>query len=119
MHHDTSFSSILENDFIFLTSKAHNCSCSSKGARLWLVVRPSIRSFHITHSTFISILHFCFDLIQPSASNFLMCECGHELDTFGTHLVHCMFEGQQIATYDAIRDIMYALAQESGHVVWK
>jgi hypothetical protein len=41
------------------------------------------------------------------------------LDTFGTHLVPCPFEGQQIATYDTIQDVMYALVQKSGHTVWK
>jgi lipid-A-disaccharide synthase-like uncharacterized protein len=30
-----------------------------------------------------------------------------------------LFEGQQIATHDTIKDIMYALLQENGHVVWK
>jgi hypothetical protein len=37
-----------------------------------------------------------------------MCECGHMLDAFGTHLACCLFGGQQIITHDAIRDVMYA-----------
>jgi hypothetical protein len=31
IHHDTSLKSILGDDSIFSTSKAHICSCSSKG----------------------------------------------------------------------------------------
>jgi len=48
-----------------------------------------------------------------------MCECGHGFDTSGIHLVHCPFRGQWITTHDAILNITYAFAQESGHIVWK
>jgi hypothetical protein len=37
-----------------------------------------------------------------------MCECGHGLDAFGTHLVRWLFGGQWITTHDAIQDVMYA-----------
>ncbi len=49
-HHDTPFRSILEDDSIPLTSRTCIHFCSSKGARLWLVVRSSICLFCITHS---------------------------------------------------------------------
>ncbi len=65
------------------------------------------------------MLHFHFDLIQPLIYSLLMCECGYGLDKFGTHLTCCLFEGQQIATHDVIKDVMYALAQKNGHNVWK
>ncbi len=119
IHHDTSLKSLLEDDSISSTSKVHICYCSSRGVGLWLIVRPSIRSFHITHSAFFSMLCFHFDLIYPSTSSLFTCECGHRLDAFGTHLVHCPFGGQWITTHDTIQDIMYALARKSGHVVWK
>jgi hypothetical protein len=48
-----------------------------------------------------------------------MCECGHWLDTFGMHLAHCPFRGQQIATHDAIKDVTYIFIQESEHDVWR
>ncbi len=64
-------------------------------------------------------MHFRLDLIQPLTFNFLTCECGYGLDTFGTHLTCCLFEGQQIATHEVIKDVMYALTQKSGHNVWK
>jgi hypothetical protein len=48
-----------------------------------------------------------------------MCEYGHGLDTFDTHLTGCPFGGQWIATHDTIRDVMYAFVRESGHVVWR
>jgi hypothetical protein len=35
------------------------------------------------------------------------------------HLTHFLFGGQWIVTPDAIKDIMYAFSQKSGHVVWK
>jgi hypothetical protein len=119
IHHNTSFKSILEDDSISSTSKAHIHSCSGKGARLWLVVRPTIRSFHITHFTFTSTLNFCLDSIQPSTFNLFTWECGHGLDASSTHLIHCAFGGQRITTHDAIRNIMYVFAWESGHSVWK
>jgi hypothetical protein len=97
-----------------LASKARIHFCSSKGARLWLVAKPSICSFRIAHSTFISMLCFRFDLIQH-----LMCECGHGLDAFGTHLICCAFGSQRIAIDDTIQDIMYSLAWKSGHIVLK
>ncbi len=90
-----------------------------KEVGLWLIARPSIYSFRITHSTFTSTLHFCLGLIQPLAFSLLTCECGHKLDAFNTHLTCCLFGGQWIATHDAIWNIMYALAQKSGHVIWK
>jgi hypothetical protein len=102
IHHDTSFRFILEDDSISLASKTRICSCLGKGARLWLVVRPSICSFHIAHSTFTSTLCFLLGLIQPLASIFFMCECEHELDASGMHLACCSFGGQQITTHDAI-----------------
>ncbi len=99
-------------------SKAHISFYSNKGMGLWLIIKSSIYSFHITHSTFILTMWFHLDLIQPSTSNLLTCECEHELNVFGTHLAHCPFGSQWIITHDAIRDVMYALAQKSGHVVW-
>jgi hypothetical protein len=41
------------------------------------------------------------------------------LDTSDTRIVHCPFGGQQIATHDAIWDIMYALARKNEHAIWK
>jgi hypothetical protein len=48
-----------------------------------------------------------------------MCECGHGLKAFGTQLACFLFGGQWIAMCDAIKDIMYVVVRESGHVVWK
>jgi hypothetical protein len=93
LHHDTSFRYILEDDSISLASRICIHSCSGKGIGLWLVVKPYIRSFRITHFIFTSMLHFQFGLIKPLTSSVLMCECGHKLDTCGMHLVHCMFGG--------------------------
>jgi len=113
IHHDTSVWSILEDDSICI------CSCSGKEVGLWLISKPSIHLFHITHFTFTSSLCFHLDLIQPSTSNLLMCEHGHVFDTFGTHLTHCLFGNQWIATHDVIRNIMYTIARKNGHIVWK
>jgi hypothetical protein len=62
IHHDTPFKSILEDDFISLAFKAHIRFCSGKGVGLWLIARPSIRSFCIAHFTFILTLHFHLNL---------------------------------------------------------
>jgi hypothetical protein len=102
VHHNTSFRFILKDDSISSTSRTRIHSCSSKGVGLWLVVKPFIHLFHIAHFTFTSKLHFCFNLIQPSAFNFFMCESEHGLDAFGTHLACCLFGGQWIATHDVI-----------------
>jgi hypothetical protein len=118
-HYDTSLRFILEDDSISLAFKAHICSCSGKGVRLWLVARPFIHSFFIAHYTFTSVLPFCFGLIQPLASNLFTCECELRLDTSGTNLIRCPFGGQRIATYDTIQNIMYALVRKSGHTTWK
>ncbi len=70
IHHDTSLRFILEGDSISSTSKVRICFCLGKGARLWLVIRPSIYSFRMAHFTFTSTFCFHFGLIQPSTSNF-------------------------------------------------
>jgi hypothetical protein len=119
IHHDTSLKFILEDDFISSTSKARIRSYLSKGACLWLVVKPSIYSFCIAHFIFTSTLHFHMGLIQPSAFCFITCECEHRLDASSTHLICCTFGGQWIATHDAIWNVIYALTQKSGHVLWK
>jgi hypothetical protein len=80
-----------------------------------LIVRPFIHLFCIAHSTFTSTLRFRFDLIQPLAFSFFTCECGNGLGAFNTHLTCYPFGGQ----HDAIRNVMYALVQESGHIVWR
>jgi hypothetical protein len=118
-HHDTSLGSILEDDSISSTSRTCIRFCLGERASLWLVGKPSIYSFHIAHSTFTSTLCFRLSLIQPSASNILMCECGHGLDAFGMHLVCCSFGGLQIATHDVIRDVMYVFIQDNGHAIWR
>jgi len=61
--------------------------------QLWLVIRPSIHLFRIVHSTFTSTLRFHLGFIHPLAFSLLMCECGHKLDTFSTHLICCLFRG--------------------------
>jgi hypothetical protein len=119
IHYDTSFKSILEVDSISSTPRAYIRSWSSKGARLWSISRPFIYSFCIGHSTFTLALRFRLSLIQPSASSFFMCECGHGLDAFGTHLTCCLFRGQWITTHDIIRNIMYAFIWKSGRNVWR
>jgi hypothetical protein len=122
IHHDTSFRAILEDDSISLASKARIHFCSGNGVGLWLVARPFICSFCIAHFTFTSMTCFCFGLIQLLTSSFFMCECvecGHGLDASNMHLTCCPFRGQRIATRDAIRDIMYAFTQESGHTIWR
>jgi hypothetical protein len=91
IHHNTSFRSILEDDSISSSSRTHIHFCLGKGAKLWLVVRPFIRLFHIAHFTFTLTLCFRLCLIQPLTSSFLMCEYGHRLDAFSTHLVCCLF----------------------------
>jgi hypothetical protein len=48
-----------------------------------------------------------------------MCDCGHGLNASGMHLARCPFGGQQIATHDAIKNIIYALVWKCGHVVWR
>jgi hypothetical protein len=63
IHHDTSFRSILEDDSISLASGIHICSCSDKRVGLLLIIRPSIRSFCITHFTFTSTFCFHFNLV--------------------------------------------------------
>jgi hypothetical protein len=102
IHHDTSLRPILEDDSISLASRAHIHSCSGKGVRLWVIVRPSIHSVRITHFTYFSTLPFHFGLIQPSTYSIVTCECDHGLDTSGTHLARCVFGGQRIATHDVI-----------------
>jgi hypothetical protein len=119
IHHNTSLKFILEDDSISSTSRPHICFYSSKGARLWLVIRPSICLSHITHFTFTLALHFCLGLIQPSTFIFLTCECAHELDASNMHLTHCPFKGQRITTHDAIQDVMYAFVQKNGHALWR
>jgi hypothetical protein len=84
IYHDTSFRYILENDFISLESKAYIHSCLGKRVELWLIVRPFICSFRITHFNFTSSLRFRFCLIQPLASNIFTCECGHGLNASST-----------------------------------
>ncbi len=63
IHHNTSFRSILEDDFISLTSRAHIHFCSTKGVGLWLIIKSFIHSFRITHFTFTLMLHFYLGLI--------------------------------------------------------
>jgi hypothetical protein len=84
INHDTSLRFILENDFISSTSKDHVRSCSGKGAWLWLVTRPSICSFCITHFIFTSTLHFHLGLINLQH---LIFSCV-SVDTSWTHLTH-------------------------------
>ncbi len=93
IHHDTLFRFILQDDSISSTSRICICSCSGKGARLWLVVRSSICLFHIVNSTFTSALCFCLGLIQPLTSSLFTCECEHELDASSMHLARCPFGG--------------------------
>ncbi len=82
IHQDTSLRSILEDDSISFTSRTRMCFCLGKGSGLWLVVRPSICSFHIAHFTFTSTLHFHLNLIHLLASSFLTCD----VDMGWTHL---------------------------------
>jgi hypothetical protein len=79
IHRDTSFKSILEDGSISSSSRARIHFCSGKRARLWLVVKPFIGSFHIVYSTCTLALHFCLGLIQPSTFSLSTCECGHGL----------------------------------------
>ncbi len=65
------------------------------------------------------MLRFRFGLIQPSTSSLFMCECEHGLNSSSMHLVRCSFKSQRITTHDTIWNVMYVLAQKSGHDIWK
>jgi hypothetical protein len=86
IHHNTSSKFILEDGSISLASKACIHSCSGKGVGLWLVVRPSICSFCITHFIFTSTLCFHLGLIQPLIFSFLTCECDQKVE----HIWHTL-----------------------------
>jgi hypothetical protein len=103
----------------FSSSTTHIYSCLGKEVGLWLIVRWYIHSFHITHFTFTSTLCFCLSLIQPSASSFFTCECGHGLNTSNTHLTSCLFRGQRIATHDAIKKSCMPLFEKVGTLYGK
>jgi hypothetical protein len=107
IHHDTSFKSILEDDSISWAFGTYIFFCLGKGVGLWLVVKPFIHLFHITHSTFTSALCFRLGLIKPLASSFFTCECAHGLDTSNMHLVRYLFGSQWIVTHDAIQNVIY------------
>jgi hypothetical protein len=47
-----------------------------------------------------------------------MCECGHGLDAYDTHLARYPFGGQQITTHDKIKNVIYVFIQENEHIVW-
>jgi hypothetical protein len=96
-----------------------HCSCLGKGARLWLVARPSIHLFRIPHFTFTLALCFHSSLIQPLTFSFFVCECGHELDASNMHLLHYLFGDHWIVTHDAIEDVMYVLVPKSANFVWR
>jgi hypothetical protein len=93
IHHDTFFRFILEDDYISSMFRARIHYCSDEGVGLWLIVNPSIHSFHITNFTFTSTLHFHFGLILLLTSSFFTCKCGHGLYAFDTHLRCCLFGG--------------------------
>ncbi len=113
IHHNTSLRPILKDDSISFVSRAHICFCSDKEpTRLWLIAWPSICSIYIAHFIFTLAMHFCFDLIQSLTISLIMCECEYGLNVFDTHLAHCLFGGQQIATHDAIIDVMYTFTQK-------
>ncbi len=113
IHHNTSFWLIFEDGSISFTYRTCICFCSSKGPTgLWLIARPFICLFHITHSTFTLTMHFRLDLIQPLTFSVVMCECEYRLNTSSMHLAHCLFRGQQIATHVVIIDVMYAFIQK-------
>jgi hypothetical protein len=113
----TSFKSILEDDSISSTSKACIHSCSSKGRGYGWLLNHLLVCF-VSHILFSPSLCFHLGLIQPLSFSFLTCECGHGLHASNMHLTYCLFGGQWIATHDTIRNVMYALAQDSGHDVW-
>jgi len=58
IHHDTSFRSILKNDSIFLAFRTWIRFCLGKRLMLWLITRPFICLFYITHFIFTSTCIF-------------------------------------------------------------
>ncbi|KAG6556889.1 hypothetical protein Mapa_001469 [Marchantia paleacea] len=64
-------------------------------------------------------MRFRLGLVHPSTSSLLTCECGITLDAAGVHMTRCPFGGQRIATHDAIRDVVFAMAREGGYLTWR
>jgi hypothetical protein len=63
IHHNISFKSILEDEFISLASKACIRCYLGKGTRIWLIIRPSICSFRIALHFHLNIMFLSqFDL---------------------------------------------------------
>jgi hypothetical protein len=108
IHHDTSFRSVLEDDSFLMLLEPTFAFVGAKGGAMvdywaiYMYVPHRTLYFHINNN-------FCLSLIQPSKSSLFMCECGHGSNASGTHLTCCPFKGQQIATHNTIKDVMYAL----------
>jgi hypothetical protein len=114
---NTSFKAILKDYSISSTSKAHIHSCLRKGAWLWLVVRPFNCSSCFSHSTFISMMCFHFNLILPLTFNFITCECEHMLNASSTHHMtmsktSCMPSFKRVGTL--WKEIWYALMSRTS-----
>jgi len=82
IHHDTFVRSIFEDGSISLAFRACIHSCSGKGAWLWLVAKPSIHSFWITH--LLSPQHCIFILVWFSLRHLIFLHVN--VDTGWMHL---------------------------------
>ncbi len=73
-HHDTSLRSILENDSISSSSRAHICSCSGKGNKA-MVGCQAIYLFILHHTLYFHLsIAFSLQFDQPSTSSTFTCE---------------------------------------------
>jgi hypothetical protein len=88
IHHNKSLRSILEDDSISLASKACIRFCSSKGMKLWLIIRPSICSFHIALYFHLNIV-FLSQFDSTLTFSLFTCEC------FDTHFTQYPFKGNK------------------------
>jgi len=94
--------------------QAHLHSCVGLGVGVWLLIRLTTPTFHLSSVHFFITLHIHLGLPHPTIAHFSQFQCAHTIDNLYTHLLQCPCGSEHIATHYTLQDIIATIVLGSG-----
>ncbi len=94
-------------------------SCASPVTRAWLLIHPSTFSFSLSFAYFFTTFHIHLSISHPTILHLSWCQCGHNINDLGIHLLRCSCKNECIVAHDTFWDTIVAITSESGAHIQK
>jgi len=88
-------------------------SCASLVTRAWLLIHPSTFSFSLSFAYFFTTFHIHISISHPTILHLSWCQCGHNINDLGIHLLRCSCKNECIVAHDTFWDTIVTITYKN------